>query len=419
MRALSIAIWFVIACGGGGNNRDGDVPPDDAGVDAPDAGPPPPTAIRVIVRQDDGQPAPGFPVMFQRPDDSVISTEMTDFNGIAQRDVPGSTNVSLLAPGPNNTKTIYVYLDAKPGDVLEIGPGVTPETKSVAGMVTLQLPATTGSFDVVQRCRTSSSMPGGPAPTITLMPCGTPTNFLVRSDGGHFYTALTPLTAGQTLNLTGETYRTTKQQILQLTGATLADRAFVDAQAIDFALTLSPLDSRNIDVIGGNALTTFTLNDHPNVPVTTSVSLLPISGNPTDPREWKRRMLPGDQVYDWGQVNLPVATNKMYANGMLTWTETGTGTEYVYAQITVRNGGVDRMNIQLAGPRGTATSLRMPVYPASHADFNPMAGDTTFSLSMRLARSTGGWDRARNYIHRYDFFTFLDWIGTGELVTSY
>jgi hypothetical protein len=60
----------------------------------------------------------------------------------------------------------------------------------------------------------------------------------------------------------------------------------------------------------------------------------------------------------------------------------------------------------------------MPVYPASHADFNSMAGDTTSSLSMRLARSTSGWDRARNIIHRADLFTFLDWIGTGELVKS-
>ena len=420
MRGIAIAI-FLIACGGGGGGNT-DAPMGDASVEdaAPDAGPPPPTAIRVIVRQDDGQPAPGQPIMFQRPDDSVIAVVMTDGNGIAQRDVTGiaSTNVSLLAQGPNNTKTIYIYVDAKAGDVLEIGRGVTPESKSVGGMVTLQLPATTGTFDVVQRCSTSFSMAGGPAPTITLQPCGTPTNFLVRSDGGQFYTALTPLTAGQTLNLTGETYRTTKQQVLQITGATLADRAYVAAEAMDFALTLTARDSRNIDVTGGNALTTFTLNDHPNVPVTTSVSFLPISPNPTDPREWKRRALPGDQIYDWGQINLPTLSNKAYANGMFTWTETGTGAEYVYAHVTIRNGGVDRANVAIAGPR-TGLSLRMPVYPASHAEFNPQAGDVTGSLTMYIARSTGGWDRARNFIHRYDFFTFLDWIGTGDLVTSY
>src|SRR5262245_18986846 len=101
---------------------------------------------------------------------------------------------------------------------------------------------------------------------------------------------------------------------------------------------------------------------------------------------------------------------------MLSWPEQGTGGENASAAITIRNGGVTRMNMAIAGPR-TATSLRMPVFPAGYTDFNPQAGDTTFSVTGFVARSTGGWDRARPYVFRYDFRVSLDWLGQGDMVS--
>jgi hypothetical protein len=412
MRALLLC--FVIACGGsGGGNTPGDDAPVDAGVDAPPDAEPLPTKIRLIVRQE-GQGLPGQTILFQRPDDSVIATRTTDGMGAVELDVSGIpiVNVSMLAIGPNNTKVIYVYLDAKAGDVLEIGQALAPERQPV-GMVTLKLPATQGSFDVVSRCRTEFPTAGGAAPTITLQPCGTPTNFLVRSDGGHFYTPLTPLTAGQTLDLSTQTYRTTRMQTVQITSATQAQRALVAEEASDYGLTLSARDSRNIAVTGGNALTTYTLADHPAVPVTTELSFI---ATPQDTRSWHRRAMPGDQVFDWAQIGLPLLTNKAYANGMLTWTESGTGGDYAWAQIRIRNGGVDRMSVQIAGPH-TAPALRVPVFP--DAAFNPMTGDTTQLLSMYVIRSTGGWDKARSVAHRYDFHATLDWLGLGDFAYSY
>jgi hypothetical protein len=414
MRA--ILLCFLVACGGGGggNTPGDDAPPADGGVDVPDDAAPLPTKIRVIVRLETGQGAFGQKILFQRDDDSVIATTTTDGQGVVELDVSGipTSNVSLLAAGPNNTKVVWVYLGAKAGDVLEIGPALAPEEKPV-GMVTLKLPPTQGTFDVVSRCRTEFPTAGGQAPTITLPPCGTPTNFLVRSGQGSFYTPLTPLTNGQTLDLSAQTYRTTQMQTVQITSATQAQRALVAAGAFDYGLTLSPRDSRNIVVTGGNALTTYTLNDHPAVPVTTELSFL---ATPQDSRGWHRRAVPGDQTFDWAQIGLPLLSNKLYANGMLTWTETGTGGDYTWAQIKIRNGGVDRMTVQIAGPH-TAAALRVPVYP--DAAFNPMTGDTPLFLSMFVIRSTGGWDKARSFAHRYDFHTAMDWLGIGDFAYSY
>jgi hypothetical protein len=87
-----------------------------------------------------------------------------------------------------------------------------------------------------------------------------------------------------------------------------------------------------------------------------------------------------------------------------------------YGILRLKQGaGLERVRIEIFGPK-TGTTLRVPTFPAPYADRNATVDDVPGVFRAGLARMTGGWDVARRYVQRDDFFSF-DWLD-GDFVFS-
>lgn len=73
----------------------------------------------------------------------------------------------------------------------------------------------------------------------------------------------------------------------------------------------------------------------------------------------------------------------------------------------IQNSTAIRLLIVIAGPK-TGASLRVPVFPAPYDDRNAQSGDFALNVNATVMKVTGGWDKARPFVHRSDF-TRYDW----------
>jgi hypothetical protein len=420
-RAVGVVMVSVFAgCGGASNTPvDGRVAVDasaavDAALDGTVDSPPPPTRIRVVMSSR-GQPVADVPVVFQRSDDTVVTDVKTDVHGVADVEFPeSSTAVSLLPIFSDGSRGVFTYLGIKPGDVLEVG-SKFPET-SFVDQVTLQLPplpAGSRSYTVVMRCGTSVETQ---APSVTLRPCGSPTNFLIRDDNNHsFYTDLLTLRDGQTVDLTTGVFRGPRTIELHADNAPMPE--FRDATpgtyTSDWRMPLSLEQSSVIPINNGTGTTKFTIADIPTAEVTTSFAIGTTSGF----KNWYRREAPTSPVvFDFAQSGVAFLDAPTYVGNTVSWSEQGTGGDLAYAIVFLKNpAGAERVHINIFGPK-TGHILRVPTFPAPYADRNRIPSDVSMVFRVGIARASGGWDAVRRYAQLDDFFYF-DWLH-GDFVIS-
>jgi hypothetical protein len=417
-RAVGVVMVSAFAgCGGASNApADGGVAVDSsAAVDAvvDSSPPPPPTRVRVVMFSQ-GRPVADVPVVFQRSDDTVVADVKTDAQGVADVEFPeGGSTVSLLPIYSDRTRGVITYLGVKPGDVLEVG-SKFPETTFV-GNVTLQLPPLpdgSRSYTVVMRCSTVFDVPG---PSVTLRPCGSPTNFLVRDDNHHsFYTDLMTLHDGQTVDLTAGVFRGTRTLALRAENVlTPKFGANGDTYTSDWLMPLSSDQSLSIPIKSGVGTAEFAISDIPTAEVTADLAI----GTAAGTEIWYRRQAPTSPfVFDFSQTGVAFITTPTYAGNTLSWSEQGTGGDLAYALVFLKNpAGAIRVDISIFGAK-TGHTLRVPTFPAPYADRNRIPGDVSQVFRAGIARASGGWDAVRRYAQLDDFFR-LDWLH-GDFVIS-
>jgi hypothetical protein len=420
-RAVGLAVIGAFAgCGGASNApADGSVAVDssngsdavDAAVDAPVV--PPSTRVRVMFTRD--QPVADVPVLFQRSDGTVVADVKTDAHGVVDIEFPeGGTTVSLLPIYSDGVKGVITYLGVKPGDVLEVGSSF-PEKTFVDDVTLLlpPLPAESRSYMLEMRSGTLFDVR---TPSLTLGRCGSPTNFVVRDDNHHsFYTELSTLRTGQTVDLTAGVFRGTRTITLRGENVPMSGVTFesTGTYTSDWRLDVSSEQSKSVRITSGTGTTDFAIADIPTAEVTTLFT----SGIGSSIKLWYRRQPPTSPVvFDFAQSGVAFVRNVSYAENTLSWTEDGTGGDLAFAYIFLNNAaGAKRVDISIFGPK-TGTTLRVPTFPAPYADRNRIPSDVSVVFRAGIARATGGWDAVRRYAQLDDFF-HLDWLH-GDFVIS-
>ncbi|MBC7977577.1 MAG: hypothetical protein H7138_21585 [Myxococcales bacterium] len=417
----SHAVLVCVALAGCGDSPN--APPDtqvaiDAGIDAAvdaaiDAPPPRPTRVRVVMLNE-GHPSAEIPVLFQRPDHSVVADVKTDANGVAEVEFPDGGTVSLFPTYSSGLKEAITYLGVKPGDVLEVGSLRSLETPTIQ-QITLKVPAGTPPYTVSMPCSGFASLSFS-TPTVALSPCATTTRFLVRdADGRGLYSDPITLREGQVVDLSTDVLRAPRTITARGVGMPSPQVGLpgVTTETTDSLFTLSTSQFTRMAVADGAGMTSFEISDLPNVPVTTSMALTTSDGL----KLWTRRQAPSAEVvFDFAQVGLAFSRDPVYADNTVRWTERGTGGDFAYAILYFdRPRGTERLRVSIFGPK-TGSSLRIPTFPAPHTEFNPSPEDAPHVFRAGIARTTGGWDAARRYAHRIDFFNLL-WLD-GEYVFS-
>ncbi len=382
----------------------------DAAVDAAIDAPPRPTRVRVVM-WNEGQPSAEIPVLFQRPDDSVVADVKTDVNGVAEVELPDGGTVSLFPTYSNGLKEAITYLGVKPGDVLEVGSLRSPQDSGIT-QVTLQLPA--GSLPY--RLDTPCGSVDVTTLSVAVHPCTPTMSFFVRDNlGRRFYSAPIALREGQMVDLSAEVFRAPRTITLRGEQIPVPRLASPDVrtETTESLFVLSPSQSKTFPVTDGAGMTTFEIADLPNALVTTSMSLPTTDGV----KVWTRRQAPAAEVvFDFAQTGIAFAHDPVYADHTIRWTERGTGGDFAYAiALFDRPRGTQRLRVSIFGPK-VGSSLRIPTYPAPYTEFNPSVDDASRVFRAGIARTTGGWDAARRYAHRIDFFNLL-WLD-GEYVFS-
>jgi hypothetical protein len=385
-------------------------------VDAADPvidAPPPSTRVRIVMLS-------GFfgvadvPVLFQRSDDTVVAEAKTDSHGVVDIEFPeGGSTVTVLPTFSDGVKGVRTYLGVKPGDVLQVG-SAFPETGYIDA-VTLQLPPLPpGSqfYQLETRCDPLIELQTS---SVTLRPCGSPTNFFVRDNNNHsFYTDRLTLTTGQTVDLTASVFR--GPRTITVRGENVP-RSELSNPGITMRISDSglPLSTQEMvtPINNGVATADVMVPDVPTVDVTAGFSIFDSAGLKT----WYRRQAPTSPiVFDLSQIAIPFVKNPTYAGNTVTWTEQGTGGDMAFAIVLVRTpADATRVDIRIWGPK-TGNSLRIPTFPAPYADRNPIATDRPFVFRAGIARGPGGWDAVRRYAQLDDFFS-LDWL-RGDFVLS-
>ncbi|MEO7096125.1 MAG: hypothetical protein ABI175_22880 [Polyangiales bacterium] len=150
---------------------------------------PPVTDVKLVVK-DGFTPQAGVRVIFQNPDDTLISDIVTDANGVAEIPMTaGNVTVIRTYPIPTNgtdrrPDDVYTYVGVKAGDLLEAG---NSESNGTAGAIVVKVPE--GANGIVKVSTPCGSGQGtAPNIAITVTDCPTMMDFyVVDGDNSSFY----------------------------------------------------------------------------------------------------------------------------------------------------------------------------------------------------------------------------------------
>jgi hypothetical protein len=402
-----LAVALVAGCGDA-------AAPTDAAVDVVS-----PSAVRLTVTRR-GLPAAGARVVFQDLASNVVSDTVTREDGVAAAEVEAGDFVTLVEPkdppvGPNPPPTINdrlaTFAAVEPGDELHIDLEPKPPTVVVTmsappmpGATLLQVTSTCGNGSI-------SQVDDVVAPAqITLGDCRGSADFaLVATDG------VTPPTHGmyREANTIGD------HAVVALTGAWAPlvtstvtpdpPPSWVVYMGIDLAVRSSRgtvlTQSQLVDPAAPAA--TFTLP--PTTGTTAAISVTMIADTAGFARQ---------QLLRWGLpvIDPVVSTTPLLLAPYTTlpvfdlptrtmrWTEgPGAVADAVRAEIhTFRDGfPAHAWDWQLIAPRGAATSVTYPVWPAGREfDFGPKAGDSSGMRDLEMVSAPGGYRAIRPHALR-------------------
>jgi hypothetical protein len=407
---------LLAACGGDDSKQ---VPDAAAGKDAcvsncggtPDAMPLAPVKVIAVLG---GRLSVGTTVIFQRADDSVISTKITDASGEATELMPdgGSVTVvdTLIRNRGGSNGELFSFVGVKPGDVLVTG-SIRLSGPTTQRSIKLPLTGQGNMLSVSSICGSGSILSTGVAATLLLdlFDSCTTVNMFVnvtgpnRNDVGQFYKSNIVIPANGIIDLSAEIIKPAKQVNVALSniptgisGGTLALPGF------DGSLQMGQPGS-TFAFQGGPSQSGTTLIGDSAAPESLAQLQFQRTGDQFGVIE---RTLPGDYSLDVGSMLVPALVTQPQKIDLSTfaWTETNQGqADASVASILVRRANPPFLFTHAVVAPHQVGSIRLPVLPTAFDKFNIQVEDTAGVQQLILSRSSLGYDRLRqNFFRAFD-----------------
>ena len=350
---------------------------------------PPPTDVKVVVK-DRYTPQAGVRVIFQNPDDSLISDIVTDANGAAEVAMTaGNVTVIRSYPvptngGPRKVPDVYTYVDVKAGDLLELG---NDESNGTAGAIVVKVPeGANGTVKVSTPC--GSGQGTAPNVAITVTDCPTMMDFyVVDGDNSSFYKKAP---YAENVNLGTEVLSGNLAATLAATNVPIGAQVNIEERVVAGMFALFSSGTKRVDQTPAQV-------NLPNVTGVEQLVLVQIQATEGRQMVASRSSYSASPVIFDATANLiPFVSTVEYKPAGITWMETGAGT----ADATIV-----RMDVTRGGPQ-TVDNEYTRIIIAPHAVGTlhvPLLPDALYNLGMMdqiagthgLIKATGGYAKLR------------------------
>jgi hypothetical protein len=364
---------------------------------------PPPSQVRVAIK-DANAPQAGVRVIFQNADDSVVLDTTTDAAGFATADMAAG-NVTVIRTYPpvipvppegQRVPEVITYVGVKGGDLLELG-NLEPVTPTTPTAIVVQVPAgAAGNVTVKTPCGSGA----GPAPNvaITVTNCGAMMDLYVTDGDQSSFFVQKPFAPN--IDVSGLALRGRLGAQLASSNVPLDSTVNVDQRLVAGMFTLYSSGEKRVDETPANV----------NVPDITGMDQLLVTrintANKGTQLVTERTRFTNSTVnVDASASLIPYVGQVEYQPTMVTWVEDTAGGAGVADAVLVtydvtRGAGMggtpaldaEYRRIVLAPHAGL--SLRMPVLP--DALYNPSMADQ-FGGAFGIVRATGGYDALRKH----------------------
>jgi hypothetical protein len=407
---ISFLMVAAAGCGGDDGKKNTDAAPTAdacANCGTPDAAPPAPVKVVAIF---DNKLEANVPVVFQRADDTVISTKMTDANGEATEIVPAGGSVSIVRQPVGGAgqaqNSVHTFMGVQPGDVLPTGV-VSKKPRTISISVTMPNGGGGSTFDLLNSCGdiVSGTQTGRTGPVLTVnidAACANANFFVTAKNGnggelGQFYKTNVAIPAANgNINFAAETLKLGKAVNIALTNMP-AGVSFARLQLplFDGKLTMAqPGSAFGVEVPPATVNGTTLIGDTgaPEMIATLVVD------RAIDTLRVVDRTVPGNYSLDINTVLVPsIVTAPAITDGVsIRWTETNEGqADGLFAQLTVRRPNPAFQFIRLLVAPHAVGAVKLPILPTMFDKFNVQTEDTRGVQGLFLLRSSLGYDNLR------------------------
>jgi hypothetical protein len=426
MRGLAITCLLVAACGDDGVHHLGDAPRADApSIDGATSGP---VSLRLML---DGVPQPGIDVYFQDAASGLIASVPTGTDGVATATMDAGGYVTVIQPFPivgkgSTVGDVRTFAGVKPGDQLRIDE-VTPTFMSITVNVTVPVEPNAIGYDVYTTCGgkntlvTAGGSGGSPTGDIYLNNCGATTDMLVETTDANgqpaswFFHPSVAVSDLATVTLT-DTYVPRTDTTLSFTNVP------APYEALAFGNTSISPRGPLYDVQYATSVTAGAASKmFPRPAFAGATTVTSIHPTPTN-------LIGSQSVVEWGPASvvafdLSGALLPLYettptfsaSTHAVSWTAAaGAAPDFVVSEVYAQRFTAPPNNAwkwRIVAPY--ATTVTLPVLPASAAQYNITSDDTPVVQELTTAKVPGGYDAVRARLHSVRTAQGLDGLVTG------
>lgn len=402
---LTLGVVTLLAVAGCGDddsaNRLPDAPPTPDGVSV-DANT---SAVRITVSTSVG-PRSNVTVHFQNSDSSLVSTQVTNVDGVAEAVMQPGGYVTAVSPFDDSGGVVRTFAGVKPGDQLVLNRDENDEPREFEVSVPISqlggsymLYTSCGSRDVTSGngSGSGSSQPGG---RVVVYGCGASSDLVLEASTGDAteWIYQPAATLANVVDLSALTFATAPTATFNYTNVPAGVTTItLEGRQVTAGGTPVPYYS-SADVVAGAASMTAVRSALPNARNLVHSRLFNGSFGLHQLLAWGAPV--AVQATDLAnQLLAEYATRPELdvASHSVSWTVApGATPDLQRAEIYLGRGKGGDVNWRIVGPY-TNTTLVLPVLPGDSAGYNPRAEDAAYVSELTTVKVVGGYDAVREH----------------------